>query len=267
MEIPNELIAAGLASTVAKEAYADLVHPVAKPIGEIAGMLPRAVRVALTPLEKWLAEKEFNMAAMRKLLEEKLENVDPTLIESPAPYIAVPALQYISYCMNNDELRDMYANLLAKSMTKVVKNGVHPGFIEIIKQLSPDEAKILKYLYMNGLRIPTIAVRYENADGSGIEPVKNFSNVGELTGCEEPFDIDKYFDNLNRLGLTEFAGFLSHLSDSKYYEPIRNHKQILEIMEKVKTSPYAIAKIVESYVSLTRYGISFCSICLSTSKP
>ena len=33
------------------------------------------------------------------------------------------------------------------------------------------------------------------------------------------------------------------------------------------SNPYAIAKIVESYVSLTRYGISFCSICLSTSKP
>ena len=99
MEIPNELIAAGLASTVAKEAYADLLHTVANPIGELAGLLPRAVRVALTPLVKLLAEIEFNMAAMRKLLEEKLENVDPTLIESPAPYIAVPALQYISYCM------------------------------------------------------------------------------------------------------------------------------------------------------------------------
>ena len=80
------------------------------------------------------------------MLELKLEKVSPELIEAPEPYIAVPAVQYISYCMNNEELRNMYANLLANSMNKVVKDGVHPGFVEIIKQLSPDEAKFLKYM-------------------------------------------------------------------------------------------------------------------------
>lgn len=80
------------------------------------------------------------------------------MIESPDPHIAVPALQYISYCMDNDELRDMYANLLANSMNKVVKNGVHPGFVEIIKQLSPDEARLLKQFKIETI-VPTITVR------------------------------------------------------------------------------------------------------------
>ena len=63
-------------------------------------------------------------------------------IVSPEAYIAVPALQAISYCKNSEELRNMYANLLATSMLNDKKEDVHPSFGEIIKQLSPDEARM-----------------------------------------------------------------------------------------------------------------------------
>lgn len=134
-----------IAKVVTKEVYADVGHPIAKPTGELVGLVPRAIRAALAPVEKWVLEREYNVAETKKLLEEKLKNIPPEQIEAPEAYIAVPALQNISYCMDNDELRDMYANLLANSMTSIVKNGVHPGFVDIIKQLSPDEAKILRY--------------------------------------------------------------------------------------------------------------------------
>lgn len=260
MKIPDDI------EEVVKDAYDDLGHPVAKPTGELIGLVPRAIKAALAPLEQWIMRKEFNIAETKKLLDEKLKNVNPKLILPPEPHIAVPALQYISYCMDNKELRDMYANLLANSMNKTIKNGVHPGFVEIIKQLCPDEAKILKYIYMNRYRIPTVDVRYEKDDGSGFEALKNFSNLGEVIGCEIPFDIDKYFDNLNRLGLIEHAVFMASLTDKKYYEPLRNHKRVLETINDAQKTPFKNAKIVESFVSLTSYGTSFCYVCLSTSN-
>ena len=124
-----------VAKEIAKNVYNDAGKPVAKPTGELVGLIPRAIKAALSPLEKWILQREYNVAETKKLLEEKLQNTPPELIESPAPHIAVPAMQYISYCMDNEELREMYANLLANSMNKVVKDGVHPGFVEIIKQL------------------------------------------------------------------------------------------------------------------------------------
>lgn len=232
-------------------------------------MLPRAVKVALTPLEKWIVEKEFNMAAVRKLLEEKLKDVNPEMIESPEPYIAVPALQYISYCMDNNELRNMYANLLANSMNKVVKNGVHPGFIEIIKQLCPDEAKVLRYMYYGHDVVPTIMLRYaaneiESRIVSCIVIAKNFSNIGELVNCEYPLDINKYFVNMNRLGLVDFAGYGSTLTDKTLYEPLKCHKHIMSLVNNaVNNTEYQKPWIQESYVMLTDYGKSFCSVCLS----
>lgn len=171
-------IATEVAKEIAKDVYDDAGKSVIKPTGELLGLLARAIRAALSPIEKWVLQKEYNVAATKKILEEKLKDIPPELIEAPEPHIAVPALQYISYCMDNEELREMYANLLANSMNKVVRNGVHPGFVEIIKQLSPDEAKILRYFSAHE-SVPTIIMRAENERHQGFDFVKNFSDIGE----------------------------------------------------------------------------------------
>lgn len=252
---------------LAKDVYTDGGKPVVKPTGELVGLVPRAIKAALAPLEQWILQREYNVAETKKLLEEKLKSVPPELIEPPDAHIAVPAMQYISYCMDNNKLRDMYANLLANSMISVVKNGVHPGFVEIIKQLSPDEAKILKYLSTENT-IPTVTLRYEEEDGSGIDIIKNFSNVGEVTGCEKPFEVNKYFDNLIRLGLLENGLALASLTDKKLYEPLKNHQYFLPLTDTtaVQKAGYFKAKFHESYMQITDYGKAFCGICLGTVK-
>lgn len=45
--------------------------------------------------------------------------------------------------MDSEELRNMYANLLAKAMNVDEKDKVHPAFVELIKQMAPREALIL----------------------------------------------------------------------------------------------------------------------------
>lgn len=253
-----------VAKGIAKEAYKDGGKPVVKPTGELVGLVPRAIKAALSPLEKWILQREYNVAETKKLLEEKLQNTPPELIESPEPHIAVPAMQYISYCMDNEELREMYANLLANSMNKVVKNGVHPGFVEIIKQLSPDEAKILKYLAQNKT-VPTITLRYNNEKGEGFEVVKNFSNIGELSNCDNPLAINQYFDNLIRLGLLR-KSTLSSLSEKSLYEPLKHHPhiQVYANSDIERPGPYNKVHFNEEYMELTAFGESFCNICLST---
>lgn len=258
-------IITSVAKELAKDAYSDLGHPVTKPIGEVIGLIPRAIKAALEPVEKWVLQKEYNIEATKKLLEKKLEKIPPEQIEPPEAHIAVPALQYISYCMNNDELRDMYANLLSSSMCMVVKDDVHPGFVEIIKQLCPDEAKILKYIWKEQY-VPTITVRYENEDGSGQDALRNFSNIGELTHCERPIQINTYFDNLIRLGLIENAGLISSLTNKELYEPIKKHPVVTLFLHEgtIKKTPFKKSSIKEGFMRMTNFGRKFCDICLST---
>lgn len=249
---------------VAKDAYADVGRPVAKPTGELIGLVPRAIKAALAPVEKWVLQREYNVAETKKLLEEKLQNITPDLIESPEPYIAVPALQYISYCMDNEELRDMYANLLANSMNSVVKNGVHPGFVEIIKQLSPDEAKFLKYMKANPV-IPTISLRfaYNDYNKGGVYAIKEFTNIPALTKCEDIDNGEQYIDNLVRLGLLERDGKNAFI-DKAIYEPLKTDPLFAQYndVEIAKKEGFETCEVEEHIVRLTALGEKFCSICL-----
>ena len=50
-------------------------------------LLIRAVHAALSPLEKWVLQKESNIEQTRKLLEKKLKNVPVENIITPPMYI------------------------------------------------------------------------------------------------------------------------------------------------------------------------------------
>ena len=250
-----------LAKEVAKDVYADAGKPIAKPAGELLGLVPRAIRAALEPVEKWVLQREYNIAETKLLLEKKLANVQPELIEAPEAHIAVPALQYISYCMDNDELRDMYANLLANSMNKIVKRGVHPAFIEIIRQLTPDEARVLRYLYAINYA-PIIGLRAYKEEGKSVLAIPLFSNIAELCGCENARDSEKYINNLTRLGLVKIRDDES-LIDKSLYDPLKAHPMIKSLSEHIKQKPnVSKVGIDEWYMELTAFGKSFCSICL-----
>jgi hypothetical protein len=62
----------------------------------------------------------------------------------PKPMIAGPTIDAMKYCGSEPHLRDLFANLLATAMDARTAENVHPAFVEIIKQLSADQAKMIK---------------------------------------------------------------------------------------------------------------------------
>ena len=151
-------------------------------------------------------------------------------------------------------------------MNSVVKNGVHPGFVEIIKQLSPDEAKFLKHMRKH-ISIPTISLRYvhnEIAKG-GIDVIKEFTNVPMLAGCENIYSGEQYIDNLVRLGLLE-RNTDNAFIDKTRYEPLKNDPEFLRHNNDEYARKHGFDKcdVEEHIVRLTAFGEQFCNICLST---
>ena len=71
----------------------------------------------------------------RKIKKEK--------IISPDPAIAVPVVEAMRYTSHKEELRQMFTNLLGEAMNADSTDD-HPAFVNIIKQLSPDEGKMIK---------------------------------------------------------------------------------------------------------------------------
>lgn len=74
-------------------------------------------------------------------VSKKLENVPPEDIQPPKPHVGVPALDALRYTGAENELADLYANLLATSMDRQTAYRAHPGFVDIIKNMCPDEAE------------------------------------------------------------------------------------------------------------------------------
>lgn len=214
---------------------------------------------------EWLQQRQIrsmvgraNIEKTRKMLEKKLEFVDSTLIEPPESYIAFPALLALSYSMDSDELREMYANLLAASMTVTKKQYVHPAFVEIIKQMTPDEANIFKILPRKGLYEPIIDIIkvIDGYDGT-FTHYSNVSVLGFEAECDFPENIPQNIDNLCRLGLTEIP-VGSYLIDNWRYDKIINHNYFKQSVGELQK--YQIQK--KSF-GITDLGNSFKNICFA----
>ena len=258
-------ITIAVATEWAKGVYLDVAHPSLKATGQILGVIPQAINAALMPVHQWGAKAYYKLDETKKILAEKLKNVSPNEIVPPESHIAVPALQAISYSMDNEEIRNMYANLLASSMQEKVKKDVHPAFVEIIKQLSPDEARILKYLYTEKESQPIIDLRLAKLySHSWSTYIKNFTILYRTVPDLEIKDYKKVsvlLDNLSRQNLIVIHEN-SFLADTKKYDALEHDPIIQNQMSQAapQDRKWSIEKM---YFGLTAFGMSFCRICIA----
>lgn len=124
---------------------------------------------------------------------------------TPRPEFAGPAIEALRFAGHNEPLRDLYANLLATAMDADTARYAHPAFVEIVKQLSPDEAKLLveaSRLPVNELAFVTLSASVTGSTGKSIV-LHRFVTLGERAGCAFPDLTSSYLNNLERLGLLE----------------------------------------------------------------
>ncbi|UWG97707.1 DUF4393 domain-containing protein [Dehalobacter sp. DCM] len=172
-----------------KDIYDDAVKPFAKETGSLMSLIPRAIHAALSPIEIWILNRQHAINETKKMLEEKLKYYDPQKICTPEPYIAIPAIEAISYSRDCKQIREMYANLLVKSMIIEERKYVHPAFTEIIKQLTPDEAKIINYLLIYGDRQPVLEIR--RVFNTKLKEVGSYSNLHKFDNKSLIASVDK----------------------------------------------------------------------------
>lgn len=140
--------------------YQDALQPAAKEIGTALQTVAKTIHIVLAPVSAlvWGYDQIKDFISTR--LAEKLRDVPPENIATPKPNVAGPALESLKYTGHEETLREMYANLLAASMDTRTATGAHPAFVEIIRQLTPDEARLLR-LFTPPRPLPLLNVRFE----------------------------------------------------------------------------------------------------------
>lgn len=80
-------------------------------------------------------------------LSQKIASIPEENLIEPSIQTTAQALENSKYCIESEELRKLFVNLISKSMDNNYVQNVHPSFAEIIKQMSPTDAQILKTLH------------------------------------------------------------------------------------------------------------------------
>ena len=111
----SDLLNSMLNSDIANNIYNDLCSPSLKVTGNVLSLVPRAINVALSPIEIWISKKESNIAAIKERIGKKLSNIPVEDIVSPENYIAIPALEAASYCIDNEAVSYTHLTLPTNS--------------------------------------------------------------------------------------------------------------------------------------------------------
>ncbi|MFZ0595583.1 MAG: DUF4393 domain-containing protein [Flavobacterium sp.] len=208
--------------------YQDTLQPSAKQIGKSLETVAKTVNIALAPIKAlvWGYEKIEEYLNIR--VSEKLKNVPEENIVTPPPSIAGPAVEALRFTGEDINLRELYANLLAGSMDIRTQHLIHPGYVEILKNLSTDEAVLLQ-VFLSKRQYPLVDIKGTLSENIGsLTHYSNFSHFPNIIKLKFPELIPTYLDNLTRLGLTEIP-YDAYITAANTYESLENDKSLDKI--------------------------------------
>ncbi len=241
--------------------YEDAIQPVAKEVGKALKTVGGVINVALSPLAAMVYGFDVLKERLRTRLEEKLQNTPPENIVAPPLQLVGPLLEKYKYAHQSEELSEMFVTLLANSMDKDHVQKAHPSFVNVIAELSPDEAKLVKMIASADI-LPKLDIKLEHkgADGktSGYTyPSINFTLLGSKAGLAYPDLTPSYLSNLERLNIIScpVGSMESSYSDKTHYEEIEAHPFLEEIRTEYKDQ--GEIKIEQRYIRITDFGKLF----------
>lgn len=185
------------------------VREAANHLGQTAVTLTKAINNVLVPLAAinfaFDKAKEYFSGKFQQDIAEKAEVIPPEHIIEPKASIAGPTLQGLAFAHEEPNLKEMYLNLLATSMDGRAASVAHPAFVEIIKQLDSEDARLVRGALQSPMAIPIVQIHIKVKDKGYNVLVNHLLDLTDTTTgapVEDP-QLPAMIDNWIRLGLVE----------------------------------------------------------------
>lgn len=222
----GEVIKAAGDSPQVKEAAGNL--------GKTAVTLTKAINNVLVPLAAinfaFDKARAYFSGKFQQEMAEKAEAIPLEHIVEPKASIAGPTLQGLAFSHEEPNLKEMYLNLLATSMDGRISANAHPAFVEIIKQLDSDDARLVRGTLQSAAAIPIVQVHRKLAAGGYnvlVQHLLNLTNSVTSQPAEDP-RLPAMIDNWIRLGLVEVA-YDKHLNDPAHYAWVEQRPEFVRL--------------------------------------
>ena len=201
----------GVATQLAGAAYADVAQPSAKRIGQT---LDNLLKIGLSPLDvlNWGFEKSKQW--LQERIAVRAAQMPPDSLIPPNERIAIPALLGIASSSGEPAIRDLYAELLLKAMDRTTAQEVHPAYVALLGQLTPQEA--LAFVGLRDRVDQNLFQDHESSRQFTEQPSisEQFDQYCRTIGLCEPEHSAIWLENLRRLGLL----WTERFSDVRYHE-------------------------------------------------
>ncbi len=151
-------------------------------------------------------------------------------------------------------LRAECAELLRQSADVGFEEVAHPAYAQILLELAPDEARLLRLVAGQGPQ-PAVDVRSTQLVGSGELVAEGLNMIGAEAGVRYLERVEAYLTNLIRLGLVRFSS--EPLDRAIAYQVLEAQPHVLDVVRGASR-----ARTVQRSIRLTSFGEDFCSVCL-----
>lgn len=210
--------------------------------------------------EKKKIEYAHKLDLYRKELDDSINQIPLEKLVEPSIQVTAQALENSKYCVDEDELRQMFTALISNSMNTDFSKDIHPSFAEILKQMSSLDAEIVRlFKKADSISIGLPVCQYcFHLDGPS-----SFSPLPDHIFLELP-DVDfklcsRSLSSLSRLGIVSIS-YLRRLTAPNIYEKFSTHPFYLDLKEHLP-EPITLS-IKKGSVTLTPLGLSFIKVCI-----
>ena len=153
------------------------------------------------------------------------------------------------------QLKELGAELLARSADIEEDEEAHPAYERILTSLAPDEARILRLMAIEGARA-SVDVRTWRPLDVGSELVESgITMIGQEAAIRHADRVHAYLNNLHRLGLVWFSR--EPLDDLSAYQVLEAQPEVQKALDRAGRG-----RTVRRSVHLTPFGRDFCEVCL-----
>lgn len=212
----------------------------------------------------YIAERPYKMEKALEEMKKKYENNIPIEYQvEPSSYIALKGVNELNYSLDEEHLKEMFENILISDMDSRKKDRVLPSYLEIIKQLTPDDVKFLKLL-KEWDSFCAVEIQVKTNGTQGVKHLDEFfvydykNEDGKEKGRIEKVN-SLVADTLSYLNLIKNKiGTFYTQREKEYTYLFNNTKGLYNLDSSIHTVTYD-----KCAIEFTKLGKNFIDICLS----
>lgn len=239
--------------------------PQRKPARKRQSSVTRMPKVTSTEINTVLSDAHqeiWGLDQIHQFVSTKVEDilasrqVPRQCVQAPSLDIAVPAIEAMRYCQFRTEM----TALVASAMDRRLSHQAHPAFVNILRQLAPDELRILSLMPPQEEVLPLGNLHLVLPQGRTRIIYRSIVPQHLADVCKAKQAIPTYIDNLDRLKLVCSPDTLS-IRDEAVYSKLMQQNFCNDLLDALPMK--ARPRIEKRTFALTALGENFRTVCLS----